>query len=269
MAGKKWTESEIVYVKENFENMSCEEMAANLPGRTTRSVQHLFASLGLKRTLLQPGDKRGRLTILETWYEKHHKQNKQFALAKCDCGNVTRVIVSQVSSGNTRSCGCWTGKGTNSRVGDRETKHGLSHHKLYGLYNGIIGRCTYPSHCSYHNYGGRGIFVCEEWLNDFVSFFDWAIENGWEEGLTIDRIDPNGNYCPNNCRFVTVKVQANNKRNNRLLTAFGETKTVANWFLDDRCAAKSAGCICHRIKLGWDHERAITTPTRKLDRVYK
>jgi hypothetical protein len=114
--------------------------------------------------------------------------------------------------------------------------HGLRKTRLYGVWNTMKQRC-YNKNCGkYPEYGGRGITVCGEWLNDFKKFYDWAMASGYREGLTIDRIDNDGDYSPENCRFATMKEQNNNRRDNVLITVGGATKTIAQW------AAEAAVC---------------------------
>ena len=121
----------------------------------------------------------------------------------------------------------------------------------------MLGRCYNPNHMHFKRYGMRGITVCEEWKNNFQAFYDWAMSNGYRDDLTIDRIDNNGNYCPENCRWATMKEQCNNTRSNTLITYNGKTQTMAQW-------AKEIGMPYHklvvRIARGWDVERAFTTP---------
>ena len=107
--------------------------------------------------------------------------------------------------------------------------HGLAHTRIDNIYKAMVSRCYKPSNNRYKNYGARGIIVCHEWLEDKAKFFEWAFSNGYQDDLTIDRIDSDGNYEPNNCRWVTYKEQENNRKNNRMLTIDGITMTVAQW----------------------------------------
>lgn len=120
-------------------------------------------------------------------------------------------------------------------------------------------RCKYPCTLGYHNYGGRGIRVCEEWVCSFAAFESWAKEAGAVAGLTLDRIDVNGNYEPSNCRWITMTEQHRNRRNNRMVTIFGETKTMVEWTEDERCATTRAS-FRDRLERGWKPEEALTVP---------
>ena len=140
-----------------------------------------------------------------------------------------------------------------------ETKHGERHTRLYGVWNMMKQRCTDKNNAYYNNYGGRGISVCEEW-EEFQSFSRWAHENGYDASAekgecTLDRIDNNGNYCPNNCRWVSRKEQARNRRSNHLLEYHGKTKTLAEWA--EQVGIKAA-TIMYRLRNGWDMDDALT-----------
>lgn len=144
----------------------------------------------------------------------------------CDCGNETVVAADHLKNSHTKSCGCLNIE----RARKKNYKNGLSCTKLYYTYKNICNRCNRPANEMYHLYGGRGITVCDEWLgkNGFVNFAKWALENGYEEGLTIDRIDNDKGYSPDNCRWVDRFVQANNKSNNRYVKVNGEVGTVGD-----------------------------------------
>ena len=149
-------------------------------------------------------------------------------LCKCDCGNQTTVQSWNLTSGRKKSCGCLAKMKYAETIRKRCTKHGLNGHPLYHTWKNIRQRCGNPSNNSYGNYGGRGIHLCDEW-NDFPTFYDWAIANGWESGLSIERIDNNGDYCPENCRFATLKEQSRNRRKTVFLTYDGVKKPLSEW----------------------------------------
>jgi uncharacterized protein YhfF len=126
------------------------------------------------------------------------------------------------------------------------------------IWDSAFDRCYDSTKVKYRDYGGRGIKMCDEWRDSFETFYQWAVNNGCEEGLQIDRIDNDGDYTPDNCRFVTCSKNQRNKRNNRLITAFGETKCVADWIDDPRCVV-GFSTVQERIKeFGWLTEDALT-----------
>lgn len=118
----------------------------------------------------------------------------------CDCGNIVNVPSNRLISRNTKSCGCLERE---QRVA-RMTTHNLTNTSLYTTWESMKKRCYYPKHPGYKNYGGKGVIICEEWKTDFKKFYDWAMKNGYSEGLTLDRINPNGNYEPGNCQWLTL-----------------------------------------------------------------
>ena len=178
------------------------------------------------------------------------RNNKIYCLCKCDCGNIIEIRNSNLNGHrNTHNCGCKPS----------QLLHGLSHQRLYTIWSMMKQRCTNNNHRSYKNYGAKGISVCKEWLHNFEAFKDWAFANGYTEKLTLDRIDGNGDYCPENCRWATYKEQGNNRNNNRLLTYNGQTHTMSEW-----CDIKklSKATIYGRLKAGWDIDRTLETPNR-------
>lgn len=140
-------------------------------------------------------------------------------------------------------------------------RHGLCGTRLYRIWSLMKDRCTNPNSQEYRRYGGRGVGVCDEWIHNVKSFCDWAMANGYRDDLTIDRIDNDGNYCPENCRWVDMRVQSNNRRTNHFITHEGQTLTIAEW-------ARRTGIpkeelrdrICRR---GWECGKALTTPVKQ------
>ena len=142
--------------------------------------------------------------------------------------------------------------------------HGQKGTKLYNTWRGMRNRTRNKSHRQYKDYGGRGIKVCDEW-NSFENFYKWAMENGYKEGLSIDRINNDKDYCPENCKFSTRIEQANNKRNNHILTFCGKSQNLEQWSKEK---GLTRGTIYSRLRKGWSVEKTLGTPMlrrRKLD----
>lgn len=138
---------------------------------------------------------------------ENSKQKRLFGIYKCYCGKEFKAQQYTVKCGNTKSCGCY-----HKRIMSDMKTHGLSKSRIYQIWNGIITRTENINRNSYIYYAGRGIRMCDEWRNDFISFYDWAIKNGYSDHLSIDRIDNDGNYEPSNCRWTTQNVQARNSQ---------------------------------------------------------
>lgn len=163
------------------------------------------------------GKRFGRLTVID-------HDHGTYWLCECDCGNTRVVRRDQLLSGFTISCDACFREGARERA----TTHGLSKHPIYKSWDCMKRRCEYPNAVNYGQYGGRGITICDEW-KDFETFYDWSINNGYKPGLSIDRIDTNGDYKPENCRWTDRVTQANNKTNSLRVNFGGETHTVAEW----------------------------------------
>lgn len=177
-----------------------------------------------KKLEIKQGDKFGKWTIIEEIAPKiiSNKPRRMFR-CQCECGNIGEVQLSCLRNGHSTSCGCEQKK----KASIANTKHGLEKHPLYNTWKNMKKRCNYPNAPEYENYGGRGISVCEEWSNSFQNFYDWAINNGWSRELTIDRIDTNGNYCPENCRWANVETQMNNTTKNHYIEYNRNTYTLS------------------------------------------
>lgn len=197
------------------------------------------------------GERFGRLVVVEQVESKKRKNRRWRCI--CDCGKETEVNTVDLRSGNTSSCGCF-------RVDEtirRHTTHGQAGTRLFDIWCGMRQRCSNPNIGKYDRYGGRGITVCKEWDN-FEPFLEWSMLNGYSDTLTIDRIDSNGNYCPENCRWATLKQQANNKRSNVIEEYCGVTGTrseICDYF------GLGYGLLSERIQRGWTIRDAIEYPT--------
>lgn len=175
----------------------------------------------------------------------------------CDCGNEKIIRQYALKSGNVKSCGCIHKEQLVNRNKTVLSKHMLTNHPLYKKWESIKVRCYYPSSNNYKDYGHRGIKMCDEWLdseNGFANFYNWAIKNNWEYGLTIDRINPNGDYEPNNCRWVTNKVQQRNKRNTVFVDYYGKKISM-----QDICEEKHVPprTVYQRLRRGLDIYQAL------------
>lgn len=171
------------------------------------------------------GKRFGRLTVIGV--EDNGKRHTYYA-CQCDCGNVKVIRADALISGATKSCGCIK-KGQDKTNLTANHRHKMSGTRIYETWQDMKRRCYNKQNVRYDRYGGRGIKVCEEWLNNFQSFYDWAISNGYSDDLTIDRIDNDGNYEPSNCRWSTVKEQCNNRSSNINITIGNATKSLMSW----------------------------------------
>lgn len=169
------------------------------------------------------GQRFGRLIVIERVQKEGY--TNAFWKCRCDCGKEIVTSSRHLRSGHTQSCGCYQ----RERAAEYHTVHGMKGTKLLSVYSAMKGRCYNPSDGKYYRYGARGIKMCDEWKNNPSAFFNWALSNGYSEGLSIDRIDNDGNYCTENCRWVDALTQANNKSSNHYYTYEGVTKTISQW----------------------------------------
>lgn len=189
----------------------------------------------------------GKLLVVENTNKKRNK--KTIWLCKCDCGNYKEVQVDNLTSGHTKSCGCLNGKGY---------KHNLKNTRLYYIWSCMKQRCYNENHKQYKDYGQRGIKICNEW-HEFINFYNWAINNDYQDNLTIDRINNNGNYEPDNCRWVNMKIQSNNRRSNHIIEYKNETHTLKEWCDILKLNYKTIQTRINSLK--WNVKKAFETPT--------
>jgi hypothetical protein len=205
------------------------------------------------------GEKYNRLTIVRFSEPLKHSDGflRTRVLAECECGNERVLLLSDVLKGRIISCGCaqrdFVKNATHRRT------HGVTRTRLYQVWVDMKRRCYNPKSVSYSNYGGRGIEICSEWIRNPSLFFHWAKQNGYGDTLEIDRINVNAGYSPINCRFVTRKINSDNKRCSFKITFNGETKTVTQW---SSILGVSRVCLYKRIKSGWSVDLAFSKPER-------
>ena len=210
-----------------------------------------------------PGLRFGRLVVIgNPTIARSGRKTFSVVVCQCECGRKKTIRTASLTDWRTLSCGCLQ----RELAARRKTTHGHAarkqQHPLYVIWNKMKCRCENQRSRDFAYYGGRGIRVCEEWENNAATFIAWALQAGWKPGLQIDRFpDNNGNYCPNNCRFVSAKTNSRNRRDNHLLNIFGETKCVAAWADDERCEV-TEHTLRSRLSNGWNPTKALTTPPR-------
>jgi len=165
------------------------------------------------------GQQFGRLKVIKRILP-NDKWNDTRWLCKCQCGN-RKIITRHSLHKGTKSCGCLHK--------EKITTHGLYHTRIHKEWEGIKARCNNPNDTAFKDYGGRGIKVCNEWNEDFLKFYNWAMDNGYKDNLTIDRINVNGNYEPSNCRWANMTTQQRNRRDSVYVTINGITMHLLEW----------------------------------------
>ena len=209
------------------------------------------------------GRRFGRLTVVERAEDCILSSGRKFVQWKCvcDCGNTTYVTSVHLINGDNVSCGCYGKERRTEATVKREKTHGMSRQRIYHLFQNMKYRCTSPKSPQYKQYGGRGIKVCDEWLSPdgFERFYQWSLENGYDDSLSIDRIDVNGDYTPENCRWTDWETQYNNTTKTVRLTYNGKTQSAAQW-------AREIGVDRHtiydRIRKGLPIEEVLSPKKR-------
>ena len=192
--------------------------------------------------IINIGDKIGNLTVIN--FSHKDKWKKSYYVCLCDCGNIVVSRDTSLKFHKTHSCGCI-----------KYTKHGMNRTRLYGIWCNMKSRCRNKNTPAYLRYGERGIAICDEWIEDFRNFLSWALENGYNDSLSIDRIDCDGDYNPQNCRWADNSVQSNNRRCNHYITIGDDTLSLSEWC---KKLGKVYGTVRSRInKLHWSPEEAL------------
>lgn len=194
----------------------------------------------------------GRLTVISI---NHTTRLGTYWNCVCECGNECVVLTTKLSNGHTTSCGCRKDE-IKRDIEKLNKSHGKSKTKLYKIFSGMKARCYRKSCPNYNRYGGRGIIICKEWLDSFENFYNWSISNGYKSGLSIDRIDNDKGYSPDNCRWVSAKEQANNTRSTVFLTYKGETKSASEW--SEITGIRQATIVRRKTSYGWTDEECLT-----------
>ncbi len=189
----------------------------------------------------------GKLTVID---ESGYRNKKVYWLCQCACGNLCEVPTGNLRSGNTTSCGCVH----KESVSKLFKTHGKTDTRLYVIWCHMKQRCYDENIKLYEYYGRRGIVMCDEWKDSFQAFYDWSINNGYNDTLTIDRIDVNGNYEPSNCRWATKTQQSRNRRSNIYFTYNGETHCLKEWC---ELLSLNYGTVHSRLCRNWSIERAL------------
>ncbi len=216
------------------------------------SISHPALRARSPYTIIPEGTPFGQLKVISGPFLRYPRDsNPCLYQCECACGEICEIRSNNLLSGNTTTCGC--GKRNAAKT------HGGHGDRLCRLRGDVIQRCTNSKNPGYRNYGGRGITVCQEWRDSYEAFRDWALANGYQDELTIERVDVNGNYEPSNCEWIPRLDQWKNLRKTVRLTAFGETKNIRDWAKDPRCTV-NVNSLYYRANQGWDAATAITIP---------
>lgn len=204
----------------------------------------------------------GRLTVIKRVPNK--KAGTTLWECRCICGNKTVTSTSSLKSGLCRSCGCLHREAA-SQQGKKSATHNKTNTRLYRVWGNMKTRCYNKKNKNYERWGSRGIYVCDAWLHDFQAFYDWAVSSGYGDGKTLDRVDNNGPYSPENCRWATPKEQARNTRKNKYIIYNGEMHLLVEW---SEILGIPAPTLCYRLK-HFPVEVALSTPVSRSGKVLK
>ncbi|GGB41440.1 hypothetical protein GCM10011409_18710 [Lentibacillus populi] len=197
---------------------------------------------------LEIGERFGKLTVLR---EVDRKHGRQHYLCKCDCGNEKVVMKGNLFGGQVRSCGCL------KKDNHQNITHGQKGTRLYRIWSGMKTRCLNKKDKAFPKYGGRGIRICEQWI-EFNGFYEWAKSSGYKDDLTLERKDVNGDYNSSNCKWIPLSDQAKNRTNTPYLTYAREIKTLKEWSEETGIEYST---LHARLKRGWSEERTLSTPS--------
>lgn len=206
------------------------------------------------------GQKFGRALVIS---RSGSRNGRVYWFCACDCGKKFETITASLTGGKTTSCGCYR----HERERDANIKHGKTNSRIYRIYNLMKNRCYNHNVPRYKNYGARGIRVCDDWLGEdgFIAFNNWAILNGYNDDLTIERIDVNGNYCPENCKWIRKEEQAKNKTSNVIIEIDDKKQILSEWCKEFNI---EYGLAHERMYNGWNAIDALTKPKQRT-RLYK
>ncbi len=212
-----------------------------------------------KQLIDMTGERVGRLVVIR---RAESRGKSTYWLCRCECGVEKDMAASSLRTGTTVSCGCHRREQSSRMMTAMSLKHGGSRTSLYTRWREMRYRCRNKNATAYPSYGGRGISVCPEW-EEFSVFQDWALANGYHEGLTLDRKDNDGNYEPGNCRWVDMRAQSNNRRSNRFITHNGLTMTPAQWA---RKLGINRSAVYSRIRAGLPDEEVLSLVISPINR---
>ena len=202
---------------------------------------------------LEVGQHIGNATVIERLPKKKGRGFPRLLKLQCDCGNIFTTSEWKISSGHTKSCGCYRKENAVSMF----TKHGHSYERLSRIWRNMKDRCGNRNSPDYVNYGGRGIEVCKEWIKSFLAFYNWAICNGYSDKLSIDRVDNSKGYYPENCRWADKKIQSRNRRSNKIIEFNGEKRTLIEWC---EIYGMKYSTVYNRLRRNWNLKKALVTP---------